>query len=215
MRADTAAEFMHDLRLPLTVISSCAQMLELEAAGHGAPADPYLGMLLESVAEVRGMLEAYLDAWRTESAPFRPERGDLAALVRSVCRRWRALALEKGAELRLRADVDSLELCFDAEKLSRALQNLLANALRYTPPGECVFVELAALGDFVELRVRDAGPGPEPGAPADGHGLGLNIARRFAALHGGSVQLQAGGGAGCTFVLRLPLDGAGGCVRVG
>ena len=67
MITDVAAEFLHDLRLPLQLISSCAQLIELES--RDSPAlQPYTRMLLESVAEVQRMLTARLDAWQSAAS---------------------------------------------------------------------------------------------------------------------------------------------------
>ena len=205
---EAAAEFLHDLRLPLQLISSCAQLIELET--EDTPSlQSYTRMLLESVAEVQRLLTSRLDAWQA-AAPYAPVRTDLAALVRGVCRRWQPIAVRRDVRLRLSQNVESLELDCDADKLGRALHNLLANALRYAPPGSAVRVELVTLGDYAELRVADSGPGLDAHASADGYGLGLRSVRRCAALHGGSLRVDTAPGQGCSFTLRIPLAGAAG-----
>ena len=197
------AEFIHDLRLPLQVIYSCAQMLEAQGSGQ-----PYTGMLMESVDEARRLVSDYLDLWREGQAPFKPIRGDLAALARRIAARWRLSMEERGVRLRFAANVETLELPFDPEYLGRAVQNLLANALRHAPKGSEVRVEVVARGDYVELCVRDDGPGlPQGEGTPDGYGLGLGIVRTCAALHGGELRVPSRPEGGAEFILRLPLPG--------
>ena len=92
--------------------------------------------------------------------------------------------------------------------------NLIANALRFTPPGGTVLVRLRALGDAAEIDVIDDGPGIPPekldrvfleGETTGGHGLGLPIAAALARRLGGALTAASTPGRGATFTLRLTL----------
>ena len=202
----TGAALVHDLRLPLQVIYGCAEMLEeLEEGG------PYPAMLLESEGEARRLLDGYLHTWQEGGAPFCPEAGELVSLTRGIASRWHAYAQRRKVCLRFKCNVARLSFAFDGEWISRALQNMLANALRYAPAGSTVRLTLEALGDYVELGVCDEGPGLLNGAAPDGFGLGLEVVRECARLHGGTMRLQPGQDGGCVCLLRLPaVCGAGG-----
>ena len=91
---------------------------------------------------------------------------------------------------------------------------MLSNALRFTPRGGEVRVEVAALGDAAEVRVIDSGAGIPPsrqgrvflwGETEGGHSYGLPIARRLARAMGGELTLRSVPGKGATFTLRLPV----------
>ena len=210
-------ELAHDLRMPLQVIASCAQLLALELNGR-AEAREYLDMLMDSVDHMQRMLGGALESCgrAPRSAAARPENGDLAACVRAVCRRCRPWAEARGVAL-VFSGVDALRTALDRDALFRVLMNLIANALRFTPPGGRVRVTLVALGDFAEIRVADDGCGipPErldrvflPGETDGGHGLGLPIARRLARGMGGELTAESVPDQGSTFTLRLPVRAA-------
>ena len=108
----------------------------------------------------------------------------------------------------------------DEAKLERLVDNLVSNAVKFSPDGGDVRVSVADDGRTAELRVRDDGPGlpPEqleqifapfhraPGAAAvPGVGLGLTIVKQITERHGGRVDVESVVGAGATFVVRLPL----------
>ena len=210
-------DLMHDLRMPLQIIYSCAQMIGIELGGENAAARTYVEMLEENVLGVQRMLANYLEDERAKGQKFRPAPGDIVGCVRMLCGNWQAMAQMRGVNLIFCANCAELIMCFDAEKVMRILQNLLANALRHTPPGGCIRVMFTALGDFAEIRVEDTGEGI---AEADlgkifdadystsGCGLGLAIARRFARMHGGELWAESHPGAGAAFILRLPTGAA-------
>jgi signal transduction histidine kinase len=108
----------------------------------------------------------------------------------------------------------------EPELLRTMLDNLVRNAIRFSPTDERVEVEASVVGDRVKIRVRDYGPGipaaqlatifdrfaqaPEEQRKGRGHGLGLAIALGIAELHGGSISAENCEDRGCTFVVELP-----------
>jgi signal transduction histidine kinase len=117
---------------------------------------------------------------------------------------------------------DHLVVEADADRLRQALENLLSNALRYSPKGVPVTVEVTterrADTDWAVITVQDAGPGIAPellpriftrfaaGSNKKGLGLGLYLARGIAEAHGGSLTVDATPGTGARFRLALPLE---------
>jgi signal transduction histidine kinase len=109
----------------------------------------------------------------------------------------------------------------DADRLQRVLENLLNNAIKYSPDGGAVEVSIAAEGGAAVLRVRDYGIGispealprifersyraPEAAATAPGLGLGLTIAAHVIDRHGGTIHAEPTDGAGTVVSIRLPL----------
>ena len=114
----------------------------------------------------------------------------------------------------------------DPELLRTMLDNLIRNAIRFTPPGKLVDVRMEIQGGWLHVRVVDQGPGipcdkvgavfdrfrqgsNQQNGRAGGHGLGLAIAQGIAELHGGRIGVSDGEGGGCVFEVRLPLSGRG------
>ena len=109
-------------------------------------------------------------------------------------------------------DEETFMVC-DPHRIEQALGNLVANAIKFTPAGGTVRIEMGAASDHVFFRVSDTGPGisPEhaseifrpfwqaPDAPRQGVGLGLAIARGIVEAHGGSLTVESAPGAGATF----------------
>jgi two-component system sensor histidine kinase BaeS len=104
----------------------------------------------------------------------------------------------------------------DAVRLREVMTNLIANALRYSPAGEVVSVDVSAAGGAVIIRVRDRGAGIAPedlphifdrfhkGASSTGSGLGLTIAHNLVAAHGGTIRAESRPGEGTTMVVVVP-----------
>lgn len=204
---------MHDLRMPLQLITSCAQLLE-EEVGQNARAHGYVQMLLGSAAEMQRMLAGELERLRPEAGAVRWTASDLVARTWEMFTRCRLYAERKGIALSLHANIDRLPLALDEEKYGRILSNLLSNALRFTPEGGHVRLTVRALGDAAEVDVTDDGCGIAADrlerifdlhATEAGYGYGLYIAREYARRMGGGLTVESEPGRGSTFTLRLPV----------
>ena len=79
-------DLMHDLRMPLQIMCSCAQMIEREIGEENAAARAYAEMLMENARDVQRMLANYLEDERASAQKFRPEVGDIVGCVRTLCR---------------------------------------------------------------------------------------------------------------------------------
>ncbi len=122
----------------------------------------------------------------------------------------------------LDADANKLEIEADPDRISQALKNLLANALRHTPPGGWIRLSAASTQGEVRLIVQDNGAGIAAedlpfifdrfwkGDPArsrqqgTGSGLGLAITRQLVQAHGGKIEVESKFGEGTTFIIELP-----------
>jgi signal transduction histidine kinase len=110
----------------------------------------------------------------------------------------------------------------DPVRIREVLTNLVANAIRHTPPDGSVTVSATVADPWLEFRVVDTGPGIDPELlphvfdrfvktpGSGGSGLGLAIARSLAEAHGGSVEVEATGSAGTTFRVRVPVTATAG-----
>lgn len=206
------ANLAHDMRMPLQLIYSCAQMIQVELDDPAHPAGKYAEMLMRSVNELNAMLNHSLEEARDNELLLSPV--DIMLRTREICSRCRLTAEEKGLKLICSGNVSSLITGLDSEKYARILLNLISNAMRFTPAGGNIRIHIQAMGDFAEISITDTGKGISPerqkrifekGETDGGHGLGLWISQKYARLMGGSLSVRSVPGTGSTFTLRIPI----------
>lgn len=224
MRRDFVANVSHEIRTPLTVLSGfieTLQSLDLPAEDRRR----YLGLMGQQAQRMQTLVNDLLTLSRLEGSPL-PGSADwtpAATLVAQCEQEARALAAASGK---------ALELCFDPappvqlagapHELQSALSNLVSNAVRYTPSGGRIEVQLRLLeGGRLELAVRDTGPGIAPehiprlterfyrvdrsrSRETGGTGLGLAIVKHVVQRHGGELRIDSMPGQGSTFAITLP-----------
>lgn len=210
----------HELRMPLTLLLCHAERL----LGSGGLDDDQLAALREmrtGALTVLKRVNELLDVARLDDRGWRaePSDGDLALLVRHTAGAFAALAARRGLRWEVRVPA-SWPARIDEEKLSTVVGNLLANALKFTPPGGVVRCSLGPCPRGARIEVADSGPGVPPaeraevfgrfcqgerpaGAPA-GSGLGLAIARQLSALQGADLWVGDAPEGGALFAIELP-----------
>jgi two-component system phosphate regulon sensor histidine kinase PhoR len=221
MRRDFISNVSHELRTPLAGIKAAAETLQEGALEDPAAAREFLGHIQRETDRMTQLVEELLELSRIESgaAPMHFAQLDVAGLVTDTVRRFAQQAERAGVSLG--ADVANGELTIigDAERLERALGNLVANALKFTARGGTVSVAARGSGGFVEISVIDTGIGIEPeqqgrvferfykadrGRGGTGIGLGLAIVKHIVLGHEGTVAVESRPGRGSTFTMRLP-----------
>ncbi|MCK6425347.1 MAG: sensor histidine kinase N-terminal domain-containing protein [Burkholderiaceae bacterium] len=217
----------HQLRTPLTTLATqVAYALRLDDAAQQREVLEALRRQLDDTIRQTNQMLALA---RSDAAEFRPTAVDLTTLAGDLCRRWWREAQARGIDLGLEAPEVALPVQADAGLLREALDNLLHNALRFSPPGSAVTLQLQPAGrpdGLLRLAVIDAGPGiPSDELARAGErffrarnaqqgsgsssGLGLAIARAIAERHGGSLELTPrADGPGLVAALRLPAEPA-------
>ncbi len=213
----------HDLRTPLTRLRGTAEM----ALAGPADVERYREALAECVEEtdrVLVMLNTLMDISEAESGAMQLQREPvaLADVVARAVDLYRDVAEAKGVTLVAGAGPDDppIVVMGDRTRLEQVAANLIDNALKYTPAGGRVDVEIGRDGTSALLRVRDTGSG----IPADeiprifdrlfrgdksraerGLGLGLSLVKAVVGAHGGTVNVESEPGRGSVFTVRLPL----------
>jgi signal transduction histidine kinase len=213
----------HQLRSPLTALRG---RIDVALGSEPADTDPrrLLGELSEDAARLSETVDAILALSRTAAGLHASQRREveLRSLLAAVVEFFDPLASEKGIALALREDAHAGEarLHGDVSWLRQCFVNLIDNALRHTPSGGKVEVDLRREGGDAVVEVRDTGRGIPPAElervferfhrleqPGDepGMGLGLALAREIAQVHGGSIEVSSVPGLGSTFRVSLPL----------
>ncbi len=221
------ATVSHELRTPLNAVIGFSEML---ADPVLSPKDParireYARIIHASGAHLLDMVDSFLDASRIESGRFelKLERFDLAELVRSACAIVDVKSAESGVRLSTVAPMEGLIFEGDQRACRQIVINLASNAVKFTPRGGRVKVQLRRVGSLIELSVDDTGIGIAAGdlarlgdpffqakssydRPYEGTGLGLSVVRGLVGLHGGSLQIESTPGAGTCVSVRLPAE---------
>ncbi|WP_437642280.1 sensor histidine kinase [Sorangium sp. So ce854] len=225
-REDFMSIVSHDLKSSLHAIRLQATLIEhAQSAPTPAQRATIAGRLLRNVDRMTALISDILDAALAEAGELRiaARRLPLEEVVAEVVDTVAPTAAEAGVQIR-RAAAGAAVVCGDARRLYQVLVNLVENAIRHAPRGTDVLVELAGRDGRVRCAVDDAGPGVAPeeraavfarfrrqGGRAGRAGLGLHIAQRIVALHGGAIWVEAGARGGARFVFELPaFEGAAG-----
>lgn len=217
------ATVSHELRTPLTAILGWARLLA-DRTSDPALAKPVNVIHRNALAQAK-IIDDILDVSRVITGKFRLETRptDLLAIVRDALEVVRPSATAKGVALELEAEVPSVKLVADSQRLQQAIWNLLSNAVKFTDAGGRVLVTVRRTEFAVVISVEDTGAGIDADflpfvfdrfRQADatttrrlgGLGLGLAIVRHIIELHGGRVSATSEGlGKGSTFIVVLPL----------
>lgn len=224
------ASVSHELRTPLTSILGYTQLLiemDSEADGsYGADGDQrreFVGVIARNSNRLMALVQDLLLVARLDSGGVLVDRKpiDLAEVTRSSVESLAPQAAEAGLALSLESP-ETLPLVADPTRMAQIVENLLGNALKFTPSGGSVKIALAAVGGEARLRVSDSGIGISEDAQArlferffraeeaiaraiPGTGLGLAVVQGIVLAHGGSIEVESRVGRGATFVVRLPL----------
>ncbi len=211
----------HDLASPLAVVRGLAELLAEDPALSPASRDrvhrlqrsaAFMGSLLQGLGDVTGR--------RPVDGATRPV--EVRDLADAVVARYQVLSAHRGITVEVESAAGlpgGTVVLGDVRDLERVVDNLVGNAVKYSPDGATVTVRVSVSGPSVLVAVVDHGPGiapeqhravfeqfhREPGtAGVPGVGLGLSIARDLAVAHGGTITVDSRLGQGATFTLALP-----------
>jgi signal transduction histidine kinase len=216
----------HDLRNPIGIIFSYSNFLLDEAGDHlNTEHVEFLSAIRGSSEFMLGLLEDLLDITRIESGKLNldKEPTDIIAFIRHNVTLNQTLAKKKGIGIRFNHYEVVPEIHMDRHKMDQVLNNLISNALKFSPPDTTVTVSVCRSGDHVTVSVKDEGPGiPEEerdrlfkpfsktSVRATGGekctGLGLSIVRKIVVGHLGKIWVESKVGKGSNFCFSLPFS---------
>jgi PAS domain S-box-containing protein len=216
----------HELRNPLAAITTAGEVM------HRMVQEPAAHRLVDVVrrqsAALARMVDDLLDVSRVTMGKIElaAEKITLNGLVERAAEGFHETAAHAGVRLSVTVPGPALWITADATRIEQVIANLVTNAIKFTPPGGTISLEVGREGDEALLRVRDTGTGIDPALlprifdlfvqgdtsldrAKSGLGIGLALVRQVVQLHGGTVTAHSDGpGTGALFTVRLPVSPA-------
>lgn len=210
----------HELRTPVTSMVLSNQLLEEGALGELNPGQlEVIRAQRQDLQRLESLMRDLLDVTRLEAGAMPPRLAPIQPgdLLRSVVNGQRLQADDKGVALEFEMPTELSPVRADRGQIGRVLNNLVANAIRHTPPHGKVTVRAMESGNVVTFEVEDTGEGipadyreriferfvQVPGATQGGAGLGLSISRAIVRAHGGEMSVESEVGKGSIFRFTL------------
>jgi signal transduction histidine kinase len=216
----------HELRTPMTAIKSYTWLVLNGKAGTLEPkAKEYINRVYLSTERLIHLVNEMLDVSRIESGRVKLtlKLFDPIALVTDIQNEFAARATEAGVKVMIEKQDHIPQLTADSEKIQQVLENLVGNALKFTPKDGAITMRLSTTGNTVTFAVSDTGAGISEedmaklfkkfgrlenslvAMKSNSTGLGLYISKQYVELHGGTIHAQSTVGKGSTFTFVLPL----------
>ncbi len=225
IRADLVANVSHELKTPVTSIHGFAETLLSDNLVPDSTGRRFVEIIYRESWRLLRLVNDLLDLSYFELDPKAIEKRpvDLTEILHDVVERAAQQAKDKQIDLKLVIGVQSAITLGDDYRLSQAVDNLVGNAIKYTPQGGEVRVNLQYENNGFQIAVRDTGVGIEPehlnriferfyrtdkarSRQHGGTGLGLSIVKHIIGLHGGQVWLESKVGVGTVFYVHLPSE---------
>ncbi|HET6387842.1 ATP-binding protein [Hyphomicrobium sp.] len=223
LKSQFFANVSHELRTPLTLILAPVERLKNEVAAISPSADQLLGVIENNALRLLRLVNDILSLIRLEEgrATLSKKPVDMAHFMKHTTSSMKHLASLKGVNLELAEPEGDLLIDADPDALEKIISNVIANAIKFTPPGGRIDISAGREGDMVTIKISDTGIGiPAEQLPHifdrfyqvdgsatrrhQGLGLGLALVRELITRHGGDVTATSDSGRGTTFVLRFP-----------
>ncbi len=214
----------HELKTPLANIREGTELLMDGAVGElDSNQREVAGILRENGIKLQRMIENLLSfsAWQTSSVGLEASEFRLRPVVKQVLENQQLTLLSQRVRLDVR--VEDVTLVADRSKVRLILENLVSNAVKYSPKGGTIYLRARASGSLLLLDVADTGPGIPPedrahvfeafytgraakSTAVKGTGIGLSVVLEFVSAHGGTVEIVDGEFPGAHFRIRMPMQ---------
>lgn len=222
LKSQFFANISHELRTPLTLIQGPVDDLLATATDTGAR--ERLSLIRRNAEKLLTLIDQLLHFTRVESGNTRLEvaQQEVVAILRRACDAFASRAARKGVRFRFTSTSPEINGWIDAEKLEHIVENLISNAIKFTPSGGQVNVLAAMEHGELNVVVEDTGCGIEPDHlphvfkrfyradrthKVEGTGIGLSLAKELVDLHRGRIRIDSEPNIGTTVTVTIPLEG--------
>jgi len=224
LRRELVGNVSHDLRTPLAIIHGYIETLIMKNNKiSDDERNKYLNTALESTERLRKLVDELFELSKLEAKQIKPYKEPffIDELIHDVVRKFNLIANNKGITLNAKVIHSGITVNADVNLIERVLQNLVDNAIKYTPQNGEITLEVGETSDAVQIKVTDTGAGiPADQAPyifdryhigdkrvsldKNSTGLGLAIVKRILEIHNVNISLKSNQGSGTTFLFNLP-----------
>lgn len=211
----------HELKTPLSSIKMMNELMLQDKQMNREKKRDFLKRTQNDVQRMEWLIHDVLNIARIEAGTVRLNfrNNNLTQLTESVIKRYREIARSKNISIETNFEEEVIVFC-DERWMSQAIDNLVKNAIEYSPGGKTVNLKLSSGDTFVRLEIRDEGPGIQPEDSSKifngfyrsekvkerrGTGLGLALAKAVVEQHGGDIKLKSAINEGSTFIIELPV----------
>ena len=217
----------HDIKAPLNVILGHAELLSGAYGGHSDSTEKVSSFkcIRENIDRIVRLITDFLDVSKLET--LKPQSAkdlvQMNVIAEDVVLQHRVTARERNLNLTVDLDANLIPILGDANQLQRALWNLVANAIKFTPSGGSIAVTSGMTKKEIFIKIKDSGIGiAKEELPSlfsefqrlngalnvEGTGLGLFIVKTIVEAHNGSISVESEVGVGTTFTMRVPVTKA-------
>ena len=222
LQKDLIANVSHDLRTPLTMIKSYAEMIRDLSGDNPEKRDQHLQVIIDETDRLNSLVGDLLSISRMQSGKMVLERSNfnLTQAAESIINTYKIMEIEEGYKLNLNCKVNFI-VNGDEEKIKQVISNLFTNAIKFAGKDKTVNVTLKRRGKYVLCKIEDHGVGiakeeqdhvweryyrasSNMARPAEGSGLGLSIVKEILTLHKADFGVDSTEGKGTTFWFELP-----------
>jgi signal transduction histidine kinase len=217
------ANVSHELRTPLTSIIGYLQLL-MDNEILSREGSKYMDIILNNSTALVKLIDGLIDLAKIEAGVFDllMEKNNLNNLVEYICDSHRPLAAKKGLKLEYKLQSYEDEFFFDAKRIEQVLNNLISNAIKFTPEGGNVHITTSYDNKYAIVAVKDTGIGISrkdqkmifdrfsrvdniDTKQYEGVGIGLYLSREIIEFHNGKIWFKSKAGKWSTFYFKIPI----------
>ncbi len=218
LRQQLFANISHDLRTPIAILKGYTETLLLKTQSTTVEErNKYLNIILHNTDRLSSLISQLFEYSKLEAKQIKPakEHFQLEALIQEIVYEYQLIARNKGINIEIEAPAQSPPVLGDIAMIERVMQNLMDNAIKFTPPDGTINVNISTQKEGVKVVISDTGSGIAPedlglvfqrhkkAKSSSGAGLGLSIVKKILEMHGSTIHVDSVVNEGTQFSFQL------------